>query len=190
MLGNQQSWICVVIFWVLEIILDMSVTTHVHDSPRGALYPGRETARMGHPPDTRPESAVTPPVQEKVGATKGIYDDRAVGSFVRKSYVSALCPVVVCPYLCTSEKVTDGAAWDGTGWGCIRMHGMERDGKEFDGMGWDGMGMSWIGCDGGTLRHATARAGTAVPGAARRGTVWVCAVLLQESTNPPSGAAA
>ena len=31
------------------------------------------------------------------------YDDRAIGSFVRNSYVSALCPVVICPYLCRSE---------------------------------------------------------------------------------------
>ena len=30
-------------------------------------------------------------------------DDRAIDSFVRKSYVSTLCPVVICPYLCTSE---------------------------------------------------------------------------------------
>ena len=25
-----------------------------------------------------------------------------LGSFVRKSYVSTLCPVVICPHLCTS----------------------------------------------------------------------------------------
>ena len=31
------------------------------------------------------------------------YDDRAIGSFVRHSYVSTLCPDVICPYLCTSE---------------------------------------------------------------------------------------
>ena len=31
------------------------------------------------------------------------YDDRALGPFVRNSYVSTLCPVVICPYLCTSE---------------------------------------------------------------------------------------
>ena len=30
-------------------------------------------------------------------------DDRAIGSSVRSSYVSAPCPVVICPYLCTSE---------------------------------------------------------------------------------------
>ena len=30
------------------------------------------------------------------------YDDRAIGSFVRNSYVSTLCPVVICPYLCLS----------------------------------------------------------------------------------------
>ena len=31
------------------------------------------------------------------------YDDRAIGSFVRNSYVSTLCTVVLCPDLCTSE---------------------------------------------------------------------------------------
>ena len=33
------------------------------------------------------------------------YDDRAMGSFVRNSYVSTLCPVVLCPYLCASEML-------------------------------------------------------------------------------------
>ena len=33
---------------------------------------------------------------------KGIWR-QGIGSFVRKAYVSTLCPVVVCPYLCTSE---------------------------------------------------------------------------------------
>ena len=28
---------------------------------------------------------------------------KGIGSFARHSYVSALCPVVMCPYLCTSE---------------------------------------------------------------------------------------
>ena len=31
------------------------------------------------------------------------YDDRAIGSFARNSYVSTLCPPLICPYLCTSE---------------------------------------------------------------------------------------
>ena len=35
--------------------------------------------------------------------SKGIWR-QGVGSFVRKSYVSTLCPVVTCPYLCTSES--------------------------------------------------------------------------------------
>ena len=29
---------------------------------------------------------------------------QGIGSFVRNSYVSTLCPVVICPYLCTSEN--------------------------------------------------------------------------------------
>ena len=38
------------------------------------------------------------------GATQvRAYDDRAIGSFVRNSYVSTFCPVVICPYLRTSE---------------------------------------------------------------------------------------
>ena len=36
-------------------------------------------------------------------ASTRAYDDRAIASFVRKSYVSALCPVVIRPYLCTCE---------------------------------------------------------------------------------------
>ena len=34
--------------------------------------------------------------------SKGIWR-QGIGSFVRNSYVSTLCPVVICPYLCTSE---------------------------------------------------------------------------------------
>ena len=30
---------------------------------------------------------------------------QGIGSSVRNSYVSALCPVVICPYLCTSDEV-------------------------------------------------------------------------------------
>ena len=33
---------------------------------------------------------------------KGIWR-QGIGSFVGKSYVSTLCPVVICPYLCTSD---------------------------------------------------------------------------------------
>ena len=29
---------------------------------------------------------------------------QGIGSFVRNSHVSTLCPVVICPYLCTSDK--------------------------------------------------------------------------------------
>ena len=35
---------------------------------------------------------------------------QCIGSFVRNSYVSTLCPVVICPYLCTSEAWTPRAA--------------------------------------------------------------------------------
>ena len=31
------------------------------------------------------------------------HDDRAKALSVRKSYISAICPVVKCPYLCTSH---------------------------------------------------------------------------------------
>ena len=31
-------------------------------------------------------------------------DDRAHAPFVRKSYISGLCPVVLCPHLCTSDR--------------------------------------------------------------------------------------
>ena len=31
------------------------------------------------------------------------YDDRSICSFVRNSYASTLCPVVICHYLFTSE---------------------------------------------------------------------------------------
>ena len=31
---------------------------------------------------------------------------QGIGSFVRDSYVSTPCPVVICPYLCTSERQT------------------------------------------------------------------------------------
>ena len=34
--------------------------------------------------------------------SRGIWR-QGIGSFVRDSYVSTLCPVVICPYLCTSE---------------------------------------------------------------------------------------
>ena len=34
--------------------------------------------------------------------SKGIWR-QGIGSFVRNSCVSTLCPVVICPYLCTSE---------------------------------------------------------------------------------------
>ena len=34
--------------------------------------------------------------------SKGIWR-QAVGSFIRNSYVSTICPVVKCPYLCTSD---------------------------------------------------------------------------------------
>ena len=30
---------------------------------------------------------------------------KLIGSFVGNSYVSTLCPVVICPYLCTSENL-------------------------------------------------------------------------------------
>ena len=35
--------------------------------------------------------------------SKGIWR-QGIGSFARNSYVSTLCPVVICPYLCTSES--------------------------------------------------------------------------------------
>ena len=35
---------------------------------------------------------------------------QGMGSFVRNSYVSRLCPVVICPYLCTSEASARRAA--------------------------------------------------------------------------------
>ena len=34
---------------------------------------------------------------------------QGAGSFVRSSYASALCPVVVCPYLCTSDSARLGS---------------------------------------------------------------------------------
>ena len=40
--------------------------------------------------------------------TKGIWR-QGIGSFVRNSYVSTLCPVVICPYLCTSDSISHAA---------------------------------------------------------------------------------
>ena len=44
--------------------------------------------------------------------TEGI-GRRRVDSFVTNSYVSTLCPVVICPYLCTSEPAFGESARDG-----------------------------------------------------------------------------
>ena len=41
--------------------------------------------------------------------SKGI-GRRGIGSFVRNSYVSTLCPLVICPYLCTSDSRARHAA--------------------------------------------------------------------------------
>ena len=52
--------------------------------------------RSDSPPlavDARPQSYIS----------KGIRR-QGIGSFVRNSYVSTLCPVVVCPSLCTPEE--------------------------------------------------------------------------------------
>ena len=38
--------------------------------------------------------------------SKGI-GRQGIGSFVRKSYVSTLCPVVICPYLCALLSTVD-----------------------------------------------------------------------------------
>ena len=46
--------------------------------------------------------------------SKGIWR-QGIGSFVRNSYVSTLCPVVICPDLCTSESAAHGGAARGAG---------------------------------------------------------------------------
>ena len=53
------------------------------------------------PPDRAP--ANRPAARRTQSYTsKGIWR-QGIGSFVRKSYVQALCPVVLCPYLCTYD---------------------------------------------------------------------------------------
>ena len=43
--------------------------------------------------------------------SKGIWR-QGIGSFVSKSYVSTLCPVVICPHLCTSDcDLTNTLEW-------------------------------------------------------------------------------
>ena len=49
-------------------------------------------------------------------------DDRATGSFVRNSYGSTLCPVVICPYLCTSDTCSCQGSIEGRVCVCVYMY--------------------------------------------------------------------
>ena len=54
----------------------------------------------------RPDSRSAGRAHTQSYISKGI-QRQGIGSFVRHSYVSRLCPVVMRPYLCTSERFVD-----------------------------------------------------------------------------------
>ena len=59
---------------------------------------------------------VSPPRLSQSYMSKGIWR-QGIGSFVRNSYVSTLCPVVICPYWCTSDSPAGEPHGQGSGLG-------------------------------------------------------------------------
>ena len=79
--------------------------------PSPARSPPASRARPATPASLAagPETPPLPSMISESYISEGIWR-QGIGSFVRNSYVSTLCPVVICPYLCTSDVLARARA--------------------------------------------------------------------------------